>query len=259
MTPSRAVPVELDDAHSDVRIGVIVPFDFAIDREYWCFAPADVTLHITRTPYTDLPLGMALVEAVSDIQVIRDSVRDLIAPDPVLMVYACTSGSFIRGLDGEREIRQAMLAAGARQAMTTSGALLEALAALEVERLAVGTPYDEHVTAKLGEFLREADVEVVSVAYLGLSGDVDRVGGTSLARLAEEADDEGADALFLSCTNLPTFDAVAGLERDLGKPVLSANQVTMWAALRAVGRLPALDQQLFARSSTDRRASLLID
>jgi maleate isomerase len=37
---------------------------------------------------------------------------------------------------------------------------------------------------------------------------------------------------FVSCTNLATYDLIAPLERELGKPVLTANQVTMWAALR---------------------------
>jgi maleate isomerase len=40
--------------------------------------------------------------------------------------------------------------------------------------------------------------------------------------------------VFLACTNLPTYDLIAPLERMLGKPVLTANQVTMWAVLRAL-------------------------
>ena len=44
-----------------------------------------------------------------------------------------------------------------------------------------------------------------------------------------------ADALFISCTNLPTYDVIPQLEAELRMPVLSANQVTMWAALRAMG------------------------
>jgi len=43
--------------------------------------------------------------------------------------------------------------------------------------------------------------------------------------------------VFLSCTNLPTYDVVPALEAELGIPVLSANLVTMWAALRVLGAL----------------------
>jgi maleate isomerase len=41
--------------------------------------------------------------------------------------------------------------------------------------------------------------------------------------------------MYISCTNLPTYDVIEPLEQALGKPVLTANQVTMWSALRAMG------------------------
>ena len=57
----------------------------------------------------------------------------------------------------------------------------------------------------------------------------------------------GADAVFLACTNLPTYDVIPSLEAELGLPVLSANLVTMWAALRHLGALPAdRPERLFA-------------
>ena len=68
--------------------------------------------------------------------------------------------------------------------------------------------------------------------------------------LAEAALRPGAEAVFLSCTNLPTLHLLAPLERRLGIPVLSANQVTMWAALRIAGAQPAIeDQALFRRTA----------
>jgi len=256
MTPTRLVPVELAGDRADVRIGLIVPFDFALDREYWSYAPADVTLHVTRTPHLDEPLGMTLVEAVSDDDVIADAVRELIAADPLVMAYACTSGSFVRGVGGEAHIRQVMIEAGARDAVTTSGALLDALVALDATRVAVGTPYDEQVTAKLGDFLVESGIDVVSIACFGLHGDVDRVTSESIRRLTMAADSAAADVVFLSCTNLATFDATADLERAVDKPVLSANQVTMWSVLRAVDRMPDIDHQLFRRTVGSADASL---
>jgi len=40
-----------------------------------------------------------------------------------------------------------------------------------------------------------------------------------------------ADAIFISCTNFATVEILDALEQDLGIPVISANQVTMWEAL----------------------------
>jgi len=53
--------------------------------------------------------------------------------------------------------------------------------------------------------------------------------------MARQAVVGAADALFISCTNLPTYDAIPQLEAELRMPVLSANQVTMWSALRRLG------------------------
>ena len=49
--------------------------------------------------------------------------------------------------------------------------------------------------------------------------------------LVRAADRASAEAVFIACTNVPTFDLIADMEAELGKPVLTANQVSLWAAL----------------------------
>jgi maleate isomerase len=238
--------VEFRAPGGQIGIGIVAPFDLALDREYWRWAPDQVWLYVTRTPFVDQPVGVSLAEALSDEAVVAQATRDLRIPDPAVTVYACTSGSFVHGLVGEERLRRAMEAAGARRAITTSGALLEALDALGAHRVGVGTPYDAAATAKLADFLAEAGYEVRTTAYLGLTSDIFRVSNETVRRLATTADDAAADVVFLSCTNLWTFDVLAELEQRLHKPVLSANQVTMWAALRAAGVWPEhVDQHLF--------------
>jgi maleate isomerase len=87
---------------------------------------------------------------------------------------------------------------------------------------------------------------------LGLPGGIWRVPYEGVAQLVLEADRPDAEAVFVSCTNLPTYDLIAPLEADLGKPVLTANQVTMWASLRELDQ-PACGagQRLFTEG--DRR------
>jgi maleate isomerase len=53
--------------------------------------------------------------------------------------------------------------------------------------------------------------------------------------MARGAACQDADVLFISCTNLPTYDVIPQLEAELRIPVISANQVTVWAALRRLG------------------------
>jgi maleate isomerase len=44
-----------------------------------------------------------------------------------------------------------------------------------------------------------------------------------------------ADVLLCSCTAWRAVEAVDALERRTGKPVVTSNQATIWAALRALG------------------------
>jgi maleate isomerase len=216
-------------------VGVVAPFDLALDRELWRWTPDDVSLYITRTPYVSEPVTMEVAHAVSDEAEVCSATRDLVYAEPLVVAYGCTSGSFVRGLQGERRLVQAMCAAGAPAAVTTSGALLQALAALAAKRVAVATPYVAGVTRRLYDFLGEAGIATVSSAHLGLEANIWKVPYEMTARLVRAADSPEADAVFITCTNLPTYDVVAGLECELGKPVLSANQVTMWAAMRLAG------------------------
>ena len=164
--------------------------------------------------------------------------KDLMVIEPRVMAYACTSGSFVAGRAGERALVASMLDAGAAAAVTTSGALVEALTALGVTSLAVATPYDAAVTARLHDFLEESGVRVTGSAHLGLSGRIWTVPYAVTAALVRDVAAAGCEAVFVSCTNLPTYDLVVALEAELGIPVITANQVTMWAALGTLGLAP---------------------
>ena len=217
------------------RIGVVVPFDFALDREYWEFVPPEVSLHLTRTPHHEGPVGIPLARAVAEPEEAADAVRTLVAIEPDVVAYACTSGSFVGGLAGERALVDAMVGAGAPRAVTTSGALVEALRALRARRVALGTPYVPELGELLAKFVTEAGFEAVSLANLDLDGGIADLADAEVERLATAAFTRDAEALFLSCTNLPTVGLLGRLERRHRIPVLSANQVTMWAAARAAG------------------------
>jgi hypothetical protein len=93
-------------------IGVIAPFDLALDRELWRWTPADVSLYVTRTPFVAGPVNIELAEAISDDITISERTRDVLAVQPRVVSYACTSGSFAQGLAGERHVVTAMREAG---------------------------------------------------------------------------------------------------------------------------------------------------
>jgi maleate cis-trans isomerase len=132
--------------------------------------------------------------------------------------------------------------------VATSAAMVDALQHVEIRRLALATPYIDSVTEVEQRFLEESGFQVVACRGLGLSGDAIReVPPERVRDLALEVDHPDAQALFISCTDLRALEIVAGLEEALNKPVLTSNQVTLWALLRACGyvsKLPGLGRLL---------------
>jgi maleate isomerase len=222
------------------RIGLLVPFDTSNDRELWRWCPDDASLHITRTAFHEGVVGVPLAEATADLRDTAYATRSLKVIGPDVVAFACTSGSFVGGLALERALRETMLANGARRAVTTSGLMLDAFRLLGLRRLALATPYPAAVGERLVRFIEEAGYEAVSLENLGLlhGEDIQAVPDAVIVDLLRAADRPEADGIFLSCTGLGTVDLVATAERALGKPVLTAIQVTMWGALHAAGRRP---------------------
>jgi len=238
------------DGWDEHAYGVIVPYDFALDREIWRWAPDNVSLCLTRTAFHPMSSSVEMAELISTDDTLHASTANLLAAEPEVVVYLCASGSFVRGVPGEAAMREQMVSAGAPRAVTTSGALLEALSHLGISRVAVATPYVPSLTARLHMFLDEGGIEVLSARELGLGERIWRVTGPTVHELAMAADHPDAEAIFISCTNLATYNVIAPLEEALGKPVITANQVSMWAALRAAGATIAPNgQRLFDTGS----------
>lgn len=227
--------VELDGPLAQRGIGVIAPFDLALERELWRWAPLEVSFHLARTPFEPVPVSLEMAQRVSSVSALQAATRDVLGVEPEVVAYLCSSGSFIHGRDGETVLVEAIREAGAPEALTSSGALAEAVTTLGLQRISVITPYDQPLTDRLVDFLGELDVDVVTQQHLGLAGGIWRVNYRTVAALVEAADDPAAEAIFVSCTNLPTYDIIDPLERELGKPVLTANQLTVWACLARMG------------------------
>ena len=230
------------------RIGVLYPGDGLLDHEFWQLAPEDVGVFITRTA---VPRGEVSAEAALDLAVDPDieesALRYTIDLDSI--AFACTSISFIRGVGGDTEIIERIERAAGVPATTTSTAAVKALRAMGATRVAVATPYVDEINIGLREFLAGHGFQVVAVAGMELGHGIGQVPADEVRRFVTRACHPAADAVFISCTNFATVEILDALEQDLGVPVLSANQVTMWDALSLAQVTPCKEGvgSLFAR------------
>ncbi|AXE86152.1 aspartate/glutamate racemase family protein [Streptomyces sp. Go-475] len=154
------------------------------------------------------------------------------------VVWACTSGSFVYGWDGAQEQVRALAQTAGMPASSTSFAFVHAVRELGVRRVAIGATYPEDVAQLFAQFLRADGVDVVSVSSSGIitAAEVGTWGEAELLELARNSDHPDAEALLLPDTALHTAAHIPALEKELGKPVLTANQVTVWEALRLADR-----------------------
>ena len=220
------------------RIGVIVsPPNSVVENEFALMAPEGVSIHAARLRR---PKG---VEGRLSSNVVMDTNQDL--PQAAasmselnlgVVVFAHTSGSMLAGPAYDAELVKTIGEAAGCSAVTTASAVVEALQLCEVRRLALLTPYPEEMTLKEVEFLEAAipGLDVVSHRSLGVGrgadlGDMEPIEAYRQSRVI---DCSQADALFLSGTNWRTVEVIEAIESDLGKLVFTANQVSMWAALR---------------------------
>ncbi|OLT33120.1 maleate cis-trans isomerase [Actinomadura sp. CNU-125] len=149
-------------------------------------------------------------------------------------VWACTSGSFVFGWDGAEQQVAGVAEAARAPASSTSFAFVNAVQALGVTRVAVAATYPEDVAEKFGEFLGHAGIEVVSLSCKGIvtAAEVGTLGREEVLAFAAANDHPDAEAVLVPDTALHTVSWLDELEARVGKPVLTANQVSVWEGLR---------------------------
>lgn len=154
------------------------------------------------------------------------------------VVWACTSGSFVHGWEGAQEQVRNLARVAGMPASSTSFAFVHAAREIGVRRVAVGSTYPEEVTALFAEFLRAGGLEVTGARSSGIvtAAEVGTWGEEDVLTLARAADAADAQAVLLPDTALHTAAHLSLLEKALSKPVLTANQVTVWEGLRLADR-----------------------
>ncbi|MEW1641530.1 aspartate/glutamate racemase family protein [Streptomyces sp. NPDC091219] len=154
------------------------------------------------------------------------------------VVWACTSGSFVYGWEGAQGQVRALARSAGLPASSTSFAFVHAARELGLRRVAVGATYPDDVTALFAAFLRAGGVEPVTLHASGIvtAAEVGTWGRDEVLALARAVDGPDAEAILLPDTALHTAAHLPDLEKQLGKPVLTANQVTVWEALRLTDR-----------------------
>ncbi|MEV6394907.1 decarboxylase [Streptomyces sp. NPDC051907] len=221
-------------------VGLLYPGHSAEDdyRRFEVLLDTDIRLPVLHTDIGEDAHRVDALLRMGSAERLQARVAELRLEGAESVVWACTSGSFVYGWEGAHEqIRSLALAAGL-PASSTSFAFVHALRRLGLQRVAVAATYPQDVTALFSAFLKASGAEVVADRASGIvtAAEVGTWGRDEVLELARAGDHPEAEAVLLPDTALHTAAYLSELEHALGKPVLTANQVTVWEGLRLAER-----------------------
>ncbi|WP_299771394.1 Asp/Glu racemase [uncultured Tateyamaria sp.] len=222
-----SVPYDIDDTRP-TQLGLIVlQADETIEQDMRVLMPPDVEYMISRVP--------------SGTSVTPDTLREMAGnltgaaallprgAEMACVAYACTSGTAEIGAGNIADLVQAGV--DTPDVTDPVTALIAACQHLGVTRLGLLSPYIESVSDRLRTVLGDAGIDVVDFASFDepLEERVVRITAQSVINAAQDLGRETElDALFLSCTNLRTLNAIPDIEAVRDMPVLSSNLVLAW-------------------------------
>ena len=214
---------------------VVLQADETLEQDFRrMFTDKEIALYVSRIPSGDdlstssiaameaeLPRGASLLP--------RAARFDAVA-------YGCTSGTTLIGAEAVAR----MIRRGVKTPMVTDplSAALAALAHLNIGPIGLVTPYVEDIAAPVRDAFVAAGHPVLGAATFGEATEakVARINPQAIcAAVRDVAQNKDIQAVFLSCTNLRTFDVIEDLEAELGLNVLSSNQVLAWHLSHATG------------------------
>ena len=231
-------PQFMYDGSGDLcRIGLIyIASSVVMEEEMWAMSARGVSTHTAR-----IRLPKVTVEGIEEMMSapeLETAARHAGAAPIDVLCFGGTSASFLHGTAYDKAlIKKIENWVPGVKVTTASTATLAALAQVKAGKVALATPYVSEIHNRAIRFLSENGHEVVKSAHLNITADHD-LAKVSLEQIydhVKSVDHPEATAIFVSCTNLRAVGAIAVLEKELGKPVISANQSSFWHCLHLAG------------------------
>lgn len=216
------------------RIGFVVPSNNTVlEPEVYSAVPDGVTAHFARV----LSTGMDAARLLEMSGGAGEAFGQLAAGAPDSLLYACMATSVSRGRDWDEEISRSVTAATGLPCETAARATFRAVSAVTSGSIGVLTPYPLDLHAALLEQLVAGGISVGSDRCLDIEDpmEVCQREPEDIFRVARSVAHDGASAILIVATDLPTLRVIGSLETDLGIPVVTTNQAMLWSALAMIG------------------------
>ena len=215
------------------RIGVVLPSrGDSFIYEFYEIVPKGVVLVaeiIGLFNLTKEELGAAMLKY-------RTSARNLAQVGVDTLLLSGSPVFQLQGFGSDREMIGEVEKETGIPTLTSVTAEVEAMRLLNMKKLAIATPFVEEVNQRSAAWYRAAGFEVLNIKGMGIqkNSEIARLPFYASYRIAREAflEAPGADGVYIACPRWGTIESIEKLEQDLGVPVVSSSQASIWMALR---------------------------
>jgi maleate cis-trans isomerase len=228
------------------RLGLILGTPNTVcEPEFARMVPEGVSVHGARMdagpgdgrPVPDYDSPEAMQETEAEVNRLSWTLKAL---QPDIVIFTHTVASMGDSPAYDRRITGVMAERAGRPALTSATAIVEALRALGVKRIGVADPFPKpRLSQIVKNYLEHPESGFETVQWANARGTdpnfITNMPPTVAYRFGRQADHPQAEAIVLAANVWRTIEVIEPLEQDLGKPVISANQATVWAALKRIG------------------------
>jgi maleate isomerase len=235
------------DGWGRVRIGVLTPHaDVVPEAEFNALASDGISIHAARVPFSGYEPGRTMdrtiaenpVRAFADPPAVDDAAEMLAMAPLHAIVFGFTSSSYVRGAADDAALKS-RLEARTRgiPVIIPCTATVSALAALSATRIALISPpwFSAEMDQQGVSYFESQGFEVVYSGPAGLPSDQQAIQPDQLYNWVRSQVPRNAEGVFVGGNGFRAIAVIKALEDSLGRPVLTANQVAFWCALRLSG------------------------
>lgn len=229
----------LGEGGAPVRIGMLTPSSNTVlePETQALLTPlaGRATVHFGRLRVTQIGLDaaadgqFALEPILAAADLLADAKLDLIA-------WNGTSASW-RGFDSDHRLCAEIEARTGIPATSSVLSANAAMAAFGVRRLGLVTPYTPDVQQAIIRNYADSGIEVVSEAHAGQRDNFSfaEITAQQVQDMCRSVAAARPEAIAIVCTNMQGARLAAGLEAELGIPIIDSVAVTLWGCLHRCG------------------------
>lgn len=192
---------------------------------------AEASAHFARFSVTRIALSGS-ANAQFEFEPMLAAARLLADAKVGVVGWSGTSASWL-GFERDQALCDLITRETGITACTSVLALNELLAARQVRRFALVSPYTRDVQEAIIANYARAGMEVVAEAHAGISENYafSEIGDDEVRSMCRKVARQGAEAIVVMCTNMRGAGLAEELEAELGIPLLDSTAAVVWKAL----------------------------